>query len=363
MEFSWDMLTSINLSLSSTCSANCIYCPGDRGKNAKQKHMSLELAKKIVDEICSQYFKEKHKIERFEIGENGDAFLNKDVIKILRYVKSKLPEVKIEVYTNFLHLTKEKTVIILSENLIDRFHCNIDGSNSENYFYVKRADYKTFEENLIDFLEIRKQLNNKTPLFIHVLTLRSYINTVRYHLGTWPIKLKDKKLRHIKDDFAVIKRNWEKLIDSDKDRITRVLDIFLWAERDNVDYKKIDFRRYSCSQLGRIRHEAFISAGGTWYACCYDSKNELVLGNVNESGIDEIYESRQRKEMIQLLENKEFQAVGGPCKTVNCCEKVCYLTFTDAMLSRIKERFKTIIPRFYETLRSIKHSFLDRRHG
>lgn len=357
------MLTSINLSLSSACSANCIYCPGDRGQNGNQKNMPFELVKKIVDEVCTEYFKKKHKIERFEIGENGDAFLNKDIIRILRYIKSKLPEIKIEVFTNFLHLTKEKSVVILNENLIDYFRCNIDGSSSENYFYVKRAGYEVLKKNLIDFLEIRRQLNSKTPLFIHALTLKSYINTVRYHLGAWPIKLKDKNLRCIKDDFSAIKRNWEKLIDPDKDKITRVVDIFLWAERDSVDYRKIDYKKYLCAQLQRIKQEAFIAPGGTWYACCYDSKNELVLGNVNESGIDEIYESRKRKEMFELLAMKEFQAVGGPCETVNCCQKVCYLTFMDAMSSKIKNKFRIISPAFYKTLRSIKHSFLYRRPG
>ena len=357
------MLKSINLCLSSACSANCIYCPGNRGQNANQKNMSIGLVKKIVDEVFSEYFKEKHKVEKFEIGENGDAFLNKQTIEILRYIKSKLPGIKIEVYTNFLNLTKEKSKVVLNEKLIDYFHCNIDGSNNENYFYVKRADYGIFKKNLIDFLEIRRQLNSRAPLFIHVLTLKSYINTVRYHLGTWPIKLKDRRLVRIKDDFPAVKRYWKQFIDPDKDTITRSVDIFLWAERDSVDHTNLDLKKYSCTQLRRIKQEAFIASEGSWYACCYDSKNELILGNVNESGIDQIYESQQRKKMIELLEKREFQAVGGPCKSVNCCQKVYYLTFLDVIASKIKKKLKAISPALYEKLRSIKQSLFPRGQG
>jgi len=36
------MLKQINLSLSSACTTNCIFCPLDRGQRLKEKIMSME---------------------------------------------------------------------------------------------------------------------------------------------------------------------------------------------------------------------------------------------------------------------------------------------------------------------------------
>jgi MoaA/NifB/PqqE/SkfB family radical SAM enzyme len=86
------MLESVNLSLASACGANCIFCPANRGKRITAKLMPFPVLKKVVDELSSSSFKKKHNVLRIEIGENGDAFLNRDIIKILLYIKKKLPQ-------------------------------------------------------------------------------------------------------------------------------------------------------------------------------------------------------------------------------------------------------------------------------
>lgn len=47
------MLTDINLSLSSACGADCIFCARDRGAKIKEKVMPLGLVKKITAELSS----------------------------------------------------------------------------------------------------------------------------------------------------------------------------------------------------------------------------------------------------------------------------------------------------------------------
>lgn len=313
------MLESINLILSSACGADCLFCPSNRGNRIKQKFMSFELVKRIVDEISSKDFKEKYQMKRIEIGENGDAFLNKDIIKILRYIKFKLPEIKIEVFNNFQNFPKDKAEIILSEKLIDSFRCNIDGSNERNYFLVKRIDLKTVTKNLIDFLEVREKLKNESSLTIAVLTLNSYVKMIYKVFGFYPVKLEELKSKKIPDDFFIIKKQWERLLDFKKDKILRS-SICAWAERDKACNYEINYEKYSCPFLDRIKNEAFIAPSGSWYACCLDSNTELILGNVMTDSIDKIYFSNTRANFIELLEKKEFCKIGGSCKTVNCCQ-------------------------------------------
>ncbi|MFH1379503.1 MAG: radical SAM protein, partial [bacterium] len=132
------MLENISLAISSVCGAQCIFCPSHMGKNVLPNTMPYETVEKIAAEISSEKFKQFHLIKKIHIGEIGDCFLNNDIIRILRLFKSRVPDIHINAYTNFHHFTPDKTDIILQEKLIDSVACDIDGSNKENYFNVKK---------------------------------------------------------------------------------------------------------------------------------------------------------------------------------------------------------------------------------
>ena len=135
------MLKSINLSLSSTCGADCIFCPSDRGQRIKQKIMPFEYVERIINELSSEEFKKHHNVIKISTGENGDAFLNKDLIKILRLIRSRLSRIKIGFATNFQNFTKDKVETILNEKLIDELSCNIDSFDKEVYYEIKKIDF------------------------------------------------------------------------------------------------------------------------------------------------------------------------------------------------------------------------------
>ena len=161
------------------------------------------------------------------MGENGDLFLNKETIKLLRYIKFKLPKVKVETFTNFQYFSEEKAQVILSECLIDSFHCNIDASNERDFFVAKGIKLSVVKENIINFTGMRKKLQNESSLTIHVLTLNTYINAVRHHLKLYPLKLLDHKIKNIKDDFKIIIKQWEQFLDPERCDIEDIESIFL----------------------------------------------------------------------------------------------------------------------------------------
>lgn len=336
------MLTDINLSLSSACGADCIFCPADRGKRIRQKIMPLSLVKKITAELSSQEFRSRHRVAHMDLSENGDAFLNPRFIEIARHIKARLPEIETGVYTNFQNLTEEKARTILGERLVDVFHCNIDGSTPENYFNAKRIPLENTMRNLERFLELRRELKSRVLLRIHVLTLHDYIHSIRRAFGFYPAKMKGACLAEVPNDFAEIKRrmyclllskrfgisksHFEKIgflsaplnrLLNSRDMVVRV-SVFGWAERGNAQ-PPADYGNYSCPRLERVRSEAFIAPDGTWYACCLDSNNELALGNLWKQSLDEIYSSEKMAALIGMLERKEFGKIKGPCRKVNCC--------------------------------------------
>lgn len=282
--------------------------------------MNFDLFKKIIDDVSSDAFKKKHQVDTVALGENGDAFLNKNIIEMLRYVKLKLPEIRVILYSNFQNFKEEQMDIILREKLASVIRTNIDGFDAENYFYAKRLKLDDTDRKIKEFIKKRKEFSSNVSLSISVLTLNRYINSIKNNFGFYPAKMTDQKCLDKEDDFEKIKDKYTKILDNKIDKIFRIYGTFGWAERNQFDPKKIDYKKYACPNLLRIKNEAFIAPDGTWYACCFDSANQLKFGNLNNSSLDEIYNSENRKKLINLLENREFGKIGGPCLTVNCCQ-------------------------------------------
>lgn len=76
---------------------------------------------------------------------------------------------------------------------------------------------------------------------------------------------------------------------------------------------------FSCTRYNR-KNEAFIAPNGDWYFCCVDPDQSLLLGNLYEQTIDEIYNGDKRKDLLQKLLEKKFEEIGHPCNRVDCCQ-------------------------------------------
>src|SRR6476620_543239 len=167
-----DVLASVNLSLSSACGADCVFCPGDRGARIAKKHMSLDIASKIIDEVTSPYFVNKYKTSSMQIGENGDYFLNKVAITILRRIKERKPDMSVLVWTDMQFFTPEKMEIVVRERLLDFVGLNIDGASDHSFAAVKRLSSKYTREHLPIFIELREKYGATIPLTVQSLTMR-----------------------------------------------------------------------------------------------------------------------------------------------------------------------------------------------
>ena len=313
-----EVLASVNLSLSSACGADCVFCPDDRGSRLAKKHMSMEVAGKIIDEITSPFFVDKYKTSAIHIGENGDCFLNKATIDILRRIKFKKPDMAVFVWTDMQFFTPDKMEIIVRERLLDFVGLNIDGASEQSFTAVKRLSSKYTREYLPIFIELREKYGANIPLAVQSLTMRHYVDSVRTHLGRNPIRVKDPALLEIEDDFEEIKAYVTPML-KPQDRFSRSSTMF-WAERPQVAPASLDYASYSCPLISRVTREAFIAPDGTWYACCFDSNNQLSLGNVYDTSVDAVAQGDPRMRLVKLLTAKRFGDIGGPCATVNCCQ-------------------------------------------
>ena len=80
-----------------------------------------------------------------------------------------------------------------------------------------------------------------------------------------------------------------------------------WAERDAIDITSIKYKMYTCPNIEHVKESILIAPDGIYYACCLDSKNELNLGSVMVTSMDELITSQKREDFIKQLEKKEFE--------------------------------------------------------
>ena len=311
-------LRSVNLSLSSACGADCVFCPSDRGARIPTRHMSFEVARKIIDEVSQPAFIEKYGLKYFNIGENGDCFMNKEAIEILRYIKKKYPEAGVYVWTDLQFFTPEKMEIVVRERLLTSIGFNVDGASEHSFSAVKRLSSEYVRGRLPILLELRERYGAHIPLTIISLTMRHYVDAVRTAFGRDPVRIADPKQLDIEDDYAEVEAMIRPLL-KPYDTLARS-SVMFWAERPGVAPASVDYSAYGCPLMQRVTQEAFIAPDGSWYACCFDSNNQLGLGNVHETSLEAVAQGRQRRQLVKLLEARRFGEIGGPCATVNCCQ-------------------------------------------
>lgn len=310
-------LTGVNLSLSTACSAKCIFCPIQRG-GGSPRHMSVDIVRNIVEQV--QREPALRAVKHFECGENGDAFLNPQALDCLRAIRQHVPDAGISIFTNFQGLDPEIAEILIKEKLVDRLWCNIDGHDETHYRAVKNAGLERARKNIVAFLKHRETAGARVPLNIACVNYHDYYTAIKKNFGFVPTNVKSPSEPLLRKNFGLIRAQWLPQLNQQLDSIQPVKFFFSWAEREKAALQPLNYKRYTCPALHRIRTEAFISPGGLWYACCMDAACELIIGDTTRTPLAELAKSPRRAGLINMLAARKFQEIGGPCKTVNCCE-------------------------------------------
>lgn len=308
-------VTTLGLSLSSACGADCVFCPEDRGTRIRTKVMPFEIAKKAIDDASIR--SDAVQIDSMSFGENGDAYINKRAQDICRYARERIPGAFRFCTTDLQNLSVAMIEEIIRDELLHSIEFNIDGSSNELHFASKRLSIDHVNLKFPKMLELRERYRSGLRIVISVLPLRKYIDSTLLKIGKLPAKLTDPALQNLPDDTQSIVETIRPLLRSG-DRIYEARP-FHWAERGQVDAAKLDYSQYQCPLLESVGRTAYIAPNGEWYACCFDSNNELVLGSIKEQSLHEIAVGEPRRVLLERLAAQQFAEIGGPCRTVNCC--------------------------------------------
>lgn len=180
--------------ITSKCNECCKFC-----FRKKCKENSLKENKKIVDNLT--YIN----IETLSLS-GGEALLYKDLFELVKYIKIKLPNIKLILNTNGQDINEDKLKKIICE--FDAITLPIDSTDYDFNRIIGRGD-----KHLLNILKILDFCNNKIEIKINTILMKNNINEIEkiydlinnYNIKRWKIFkfLPVRDARKYINDFSV----------------------------------------------------------------------------------------------------------------------------------------------------------------
>ena len=259
------------------CNYRCKMClRHDVDNFSNKEHMSDHLLNKLFCEI------EEFKIPSMAFSHGGEPLMRKDLPELVQRAKN-AGVLDRMFHTNGFLLTKEKSVKLIKSGLT-KINFSIDAATSETYNKIRvGGDYNRVVNNIFDFLDVRKSLNQSYP-------------RVRVSFVVQP------ENKHEIDKFFKI---WDPYVD-----------IIGFQELNSYGPKKRDSNFLPCTQLWQLLP---IAHNGDVLLCEFDFNHECTLGNLKEKTLIDCWNSEILQEARYHHERGEYYKV----PLCSRCPKLC----------------------------------------
>jgi radical SAM protein with 4Fe4S-binding SPASM domain len=254
----------VQIEATNICNAKCVFCPRDE-MHRKQGIMTFELFAKVVDECAALG------ITHVRMHNYGEAFVDKRLVEKVRYAKQKGIR-EVGAISNGSLLT-EPVARGMIEAGLDAINISVDASGKEVFESTRVGlKYDKVIANIERLVRLRTEAGRRRPKLI--------LSFVRQNNDA--------------DEQAFIE-HWRQI--ADKIHIT---DLHNWAgtlhQKSDVSYPCYrQWLTFTVLWDGRVS------------LCCADFDGQVVLGDMNTSSIQEIWNSEAYRKV-----RREHLESGGP---------------------------------------------------
>jgi len=215
------------------------------------------------------------------LHKDGEPLLHPNIEEILNRVKLNQDHL-VYLTTNGHRLNKRINEILL-ENQIDIINISLGAATPEFYEKVRGRDFNRVIHNINCLLEDIKKAAWKPRIILQIIELNEF--------------------PEMKDEIKIFKQTWR--IKGVEIAIWKKLNWGVFKENSNFSY------RYPCYSLW----ESFnINSNNIVTACCMDWKQELVIGNITNKTIEEIWKD-------DLLRRLRMMHIKGEESKITMCDK------------------------------------------
>ncbi|VAX23702.1 hypothetical protein MNBD_NITROSPINAE02-1761 [hydrothermal vent metagenome] len=261
----------LGIEITNRCNLECPMCAREE-MTRPTGDMSLELLKKIIDEI-------EPFAEMVYLHGDGEPCLHKNIYEALAYVKKK--GLKVGISTNATTLN-ENNAKMLIDSKIDYLIVALDGLSKETYEKIRvKGNFEKVVENVKNFLELKQKMRSKIFTAIQFIEMDENKHESKEFVEFW--KAYNPNVIRIKPLVNLINRS------------------------------KVAQFKMPCFYLWR---QTMIDWDGTVFPCCVDTNSDYSFGNIANESLAEIWNSKS----IQNMREMHIQSRQNEIDMCNTCD-------------------------------------------
>ena len=283
----------IRIEPASLCNFKCIHCP--TGTVNMHRGMMSNL---IFDKIKKELEIYKDKIRVLVLYHGGEPLLNNNFFSFLEKLKL-FEKTFIKTVSNGSLLNDEIINLLLNSRL-NSIEISLDGkSDIDNNKVRRNCDYKKIVCNIKKLIAEKKK--NKSKLDI-IVTTTQFISNVK-DISTTP-KIPENLLLDFKEEYQnkdlVFKSNWA----------------IRWPDMNLIDgiyeYEDIQIKKND-NFCDHIINTITIRWNGDIVPCCYDLTSKVVLGNIQNNSLNDIWNGDGYNKLRNDIAKRKFNELCGSC--------------------------------------------------
>ncbi len=263
----------VDIGITNLCNANCIMCPHSKLK--KMGTMDIEQYKKIIDDCA------KFKVKIVTLSFFGEPLLDKTLIEKIKYAKSN--DMFVAFYTNASLLNKDIADKIIKSGL-DSITISFDSNNKETYEKIRIGlKFDIVKKNILNLIKLKKEQDSKLKINLVVVELEENKSELKSFYKKWKKRV---------DSINIINmRNWASAIDKK-------------GLEDSFHYR--ENKRSPCVFLWQ---KMVIDWDSNVVLCCDDYSHQIVLGNLKNQTVKEIWNGDKLKKIREEHINENFHKI------------------------------------------------------
>jgi len=263
----WGLPPILMVEPTNICNLKCPLCPSGTGDlNRPRGFMEFDVFKKVVDEV-------KDFTTQLVLWNQGEPFLNKDFLKMVRYASDN------RLYTltsTNLNVMPDPDELVHSG--LDSMIVSLDGTTQETYNkYRINGELQTVMENVKKVVEAKKRANSATPYIRWQFLVMKHneheleeIKRIAHEVGVDQLELKSVQI-YSKSDVE------EFLPENPKYR------------RYKVSGNNFELKYGIKNRCHRIWTDPVVNWNGEIGICCFDKDVDHKVGNVMRQSLREIW--------------------------------------------------------------------------
>ena len=259
----------IEVQFHNKCNSNCLICPY-KDMNYSYKNMSDELFEKLLNEI------DETKLKRIIPYLNNEPFLDINFMNKIKRIRSKFKKIEIEISSN-VSMIKEEDIIEMSKLNITELRLSVFGYEKETY--NRMMPCLNYEKTFKKLKMIGTRMKHSNTIILIVMIDNGEINEQEFI-----------NMENMCNELGFKFERWGFLDRS-----------------DNVAYKSNNIYNEGVSycEQNRPLERMHILSDGRVIFCCQDWSQSLVVGNINNNTIGEVWNSEIYNNARNSLYDKE----------------------------------------------------------